>query len=377
MNMPEDSSSENYFYDEPGSEQLDSILANVRNEVLAHVHSTSDLASALLKIMDSEDGQMVADDASVRPPTGVIVADRLSTVVNMRHRAMEIPKRLRTIIPDARLLAGDLDRDLNHYGDLAIGIKVTRVIARHRDRRLIHYLDEARELTVGITYDLIQIRRLDREVTMNRDLEVIGELSRDVNRGQTLDDIHGLDKALTLDRQLRIDQQIDEARELLIELNRARRLSEDRMKKKNLSREEARKLALEIELALGRSLDTSTEILYRLNMLEVDACSIDLSELKIADPTILIGVIYTDDTVWPSKISKSINKLSYSLSPGFYKVRARDPQSMVHGRHAATQLQTAGHLRLYEKRGTPARAYWRDICTQKERAWTSPYTKGD
>lgn len=290
---------------------------------------------------------------------------------------MEIPMRLRTIISCARLLAGDLDRDLNHYSDLAIGLKVTRAIARHRDRRLIHLLDEACDFAVGITYDLIQIRRLDRELMVNRDLDVIGEFSRDVNRGQTFDGIHELDKALTLDRQLRIDQQINEARELLIDLNRARRLSEDRMKQKNLSREEARKFALQIELALGRSVDASTEILYRLNMLEVDACSVDLSELKIVDPTILIGVIYTDDTVWPSTISKSINKLSDPLSPGFYKIRARDAQSMVQGRHAASQLQITGHLRSYEERDMPTQALSGDIRTQKERAWTAPYTVGD
>jgi len=331
------------FDAEPPDHELGAILASVHDEMLAQAHATADPAGALVAIMASDDETPVHGEMLPRPTAQSVVFERLGAVIGMRHRATEIHHRLGAVVANARQLARDLDRELNHHGDLAIGMTVARAFARHCDRRLAQVLTCAHDLTIEIAYDLTRIRRLDRDLAMDRDFEVVRELSHDIDRGQTFDGVRELDRALALNRQLTIDQQITEARELSIGLDWARSLSDARERCRSLNREDARQLALAIDLALVRARELAFAVMHRLNALEVDVSSADLSQASISDPAVLTGVIWTEETIWPPDLCLRVCNLSDELGPGIYQVRAGGPRHSVQlDRHAAGRLQVSG-----------------------------------
>lgn len=326
-------------HDEMTDSELDCILVGMHNELLAHVSGAIDPIRALVAIMADNDQAVAQEQAVPEAAPQQLASQRLSTVIAMRHRAAEVHHRLGEVVGRARDLAIDLDRELNNHGDLVIAVIAALAFARRRDRQLAQLLGYARDLAIEITRDLIRIRHLDRELMTDRDLQVVRELSNDLERDQVFNGIRELDRAMALNRQLAIEQQIMEARELSIGLDRARRLSGARVQRRYIDRADAHQIALAIDTALVRARDLAATVMYRLNAFEVDAASADLSRVRIYDPALLTGVIWTADTVWPPDIASCVGRLSRELTPGIYQVRPGGFRCAAHvGRHAADRL---------------------------------------
>ncbi|WP_331766975.1 hypothetical protein [Embleya sp. NBC_00896] len=53
----------------------------------------------------------------------------------------------------------------------------------------------------------------------------------------------------------------------------------------------------------------------------VDASGVDLSRLDLTDPGILVGVVWTDTTVWPHGMAQVVRARSNRIAAGVYQVR--------------------------------------------------------
>jgi hypothetical protein len=319
--------------------QLDTILRRVHDDIVAHVQGVVDPSRSLIAIMtDSERTKIPEHDRAFVERR--CVPEKLSAVIETRSRAAEVHQRLGEVVRCARNLARDLDLELRDHGDLAIAVLSAIAFARQRDRQLAQLLSHARDLAVQVAYDLIHIQELDRTLTADKDAEVIREHSiSNVIRDQAFDGIRELDRYFAANRQILIDEQIKDARELSIRLENARRLSDFRERWRNLDREHAHDLALSIDLALVNAKDLADSVIGHLNAVEVNAVAADLSRVKICDPATLTGVIWADTTIWPSDVAEDIGPLSEELATGIYQIRPDGQRPTVsQGRHAVDRL---------------------------------------
>lgn len=326
-------------YDELTDSELDAILDAVQDELIAHVQQVADPTAALVAMMSDSDNAQISSQAAVVPDLNEMISERLAAVIEMRSRAAEVHSRLAEVVGRARSLAVDLDKELHNHGDLTIAVVAALAFAQHRDRHLAQLLFHARDLAIEITYDLTRVRRLDRELALDRDIEVLKELSNNALEPHALDGVRELDRAFALTRQLTFDEQITHARELSIRLDRARRLSGLRERWHNLDRTNAHQIALAIDVALVRARDLAAAVFRRLDAFEVDVASADLSRFEIADLTILTGVIWTNSTIWPPGMVRRVESLSQELTPGVYQIRPDGQRPAIQlGRHAAGRL---------------------------------------
>ncbi len=329
------------FHEELTDDELDDVLAAVHQELSRQVHRSSPAADVLVAIMASEDGACVPDEILPRPNSHLLASMRVGSMVSMRCRATEVHERLGRLVSEARDIAVDLDRELSHHRDLAIGMRVGRALSRRRDRRLTVLLGYARDMALQIVFDMAQVQCLDHDLAVAKDQEIVAQLAADIDCRETYDGVRELDRALALDRQVWIDQQITEARELSIGLEQARILSESRERKRNLDRRAAHHLALDIDLTLQRAHDVSGAIRYRLSTLRVNASCADLSRVLISDPSVLAGVIWTADTLWPQAVTEGVRTISLELRPGIFQVRPPLSPRPI-GRHAQDGLTLSG-----------------------------------
>lgn len=303
-------------------DELDVILSNTRNEIVAHVQQVGDSASALVALMAESDRSNPQAAICSGPAARRLVPQRLAAVIETRCRAAEVHRRLGEVIERARDLAFDLDRELSNHGDLTIAVLSALAFARHRDRYLVQLLSHARDLAVQVVYDLVRIRDLDRNLTIDQDAVVVLEHSRsDVIEADEFDGIRQLDRLFAYNRQLAIDGQIRDARELSIRLEHARRLSDFRERYRNLNRPHAHELALAIDHALRNASELADSVMNHLEAVEVNAASADLSQVKVYDPAVLTGVIWTESTIWPSEIADRVGSLSQEVTQGIWQVR--------------------------------------------------------
>ncbi len=323
-------------------DELDAILANTHCELLAHVEQVADPSAALIAIMvDSDESELRMPDLAAPIPRH-IVAQRLRALIETRYRAAEVHQRLTEVVHRARNLARDLDRELSE-GDLTIAVLSAINFARRRDRHLMQLLSHSRDLAVQIAYDTIRIRKLDRDLSADKDAEVVREHSiSEVAGDQAFDGIRELDRYFAHNRQLIIDEQIKDARELSMRLENARRLSDIRGRYQNLDRQHAHELALAIDIALDQATELANAVLEHLDAVEVNAVAADLSQIKIHDPAILAGVIWAETTIWPSDIAEHVESLSEELVTGIYQIRPDGQRPAVQvGREAIRQMPIA------------------------------------
>lgn len=303
-------------------DELDVILSNTRNEIVAHVQQVGDSASALVALMAESDRSNPNAAICSEPAARRRVPQRLAAVIEVRRRAAEVHRRLGEVVERARDLAFDLDRELSNHGDLTIAVLSALAFARHRDRYLMQLLSHARDLAIQIVYDLARIRDLDRNLIIDQDAVVILEHSRsNVIEAEEFDGIRQLDRLFAYNRQLAIDGQITDARELSIRLERARRLSDFRERYRNLNRSHAHELALAIDQALRNASELAESVMNHLQAVEVNAASADLSQVRVYDPAVLTGVIWTESTIWPSEIADRVGSLSQEVTKGIWQVR--------------------------------------------------------
>ncbi len=309
------------FNDELTDDELDAIISAAHGELLAHAHAHASPSEALVTIM-AHDDRGVSPITSLPGSTATQLAmQRLEAVVAMRRRVSEVHAELDRVIVRARELAIDLDQAFNGPRDLIIAFKAARAITRQHDRQLANVLGHAQNLAIQVTHDLTRVRRLDRELTMDRDLAILRELAMDIDVDQTFDGIRQLDRVLAENRELSIDREISAARELSIALDRARRFSLSRERAHDINRSRARAIALAIDLALDCARSLAEGVRQRLNTFEVDASGADLSRIRVVDLSALAGVIWSDDTVWPSGVAEHVHRLSRELTSGVYQVR--------------------------------------------------------
>jgi hypothetical protein len=317
-------------------DELDVILSNTRNEIVAHVQQVGDSAAALVALMAESDRSNPHAAIYSEPAARHLVPQRLAAVIETRCRAAEVHRRLGEVVERARDLAFDLDRELSNHGDLTIAVLSALAFARHRDRYLMQLLSHARDLAIQIVYDLVRIRDLDRNLIIDQDAVVVLEHSRsDVIEAEEFDGIRQLDRLFAYNRQLAIDGQIRDARELSIRLERARRLSDFRERYRNLNRPHAHELALAIDQALRNASELAESVMNHLEAVEVNAVSADLSQVKVYDPAILTGVIWTESTIWPSEIADRVGSLSQEVTPGIWQVRPDGQRRAVSLGHRA------------------------------------------
>jgi hypothetical protein len=308
------------FHDELSDKELDAILAGVHQNLLAYAHRVADPAGALAAIMGRNDADTLPVDIPTHPIVNTLTHQRLSAVIEMRCRSAELHDELRRVIARARDVAIDLDRALDDRHELVIAFKAARAVARHHDRELTEFLDRGRNLAIAIVHDLVLVRRLDQDLTADRDYMVRRELAVDVSSDQTFDGLRELDRALSRNREYNIDRQVEAARQLATDLDRAGRISRTREADPDLGRGRARQLAIAIDVALVRSQELANDVRRHLDMFEVDASGADLSHMWIGDPETLGGVIWTNETIWPSNVADRVRVLSRPLSDGVYQV---------------------------------------------------------
>lgn len=339
-----------YYEDEISDSELDAILGDVHNELLAHTYNVSDPTRALVAIMNDNEHDEVPAAEKITSASNQRVSERLTVVIEMRYRAAEVHGKLGEVIGRARDLAIDLDKEFTSRGNLTIALTCALQAAQHRDRYLVQLLDHARDLVIQIMHDLLRIRRLDNELVVERGIQIVKELWENELNDSEFEDIHKLDRIYAQSRQITIADQVNDARELAIGLDRARRLSELRKRWQDLDRRNAHELALAIDLVLDRSRDLAAAVRSRLDAFEVDAASADLSNIKIHDARVLQGVIWTDQTVWPMDVAEDVGLLSRELTPGVYQVRPDGRRhSRCFGRHAVRRLPVSTCLETWTR----------------------------
>lgn len=317
-------------------DELDSILASAHSEIVTHVQQTVDPSAALIAIMvDSDLPEALPEPVVPCPSSRQMVPRQLTAVIETRYRALEVHQRLADVVRRARNLAIDLDRELSDHSDLTIAVLSALEFARQRDRHLVQLLSHARDLAVQVVYDLICINRLNHDLFADKDAAVVREHSKsDIVYDQSFDGIRELDRYYASLRHRFIDDQIRDARELSIRLEKARRLSNFRERWRNLDRQHAHELALAIDLALDHAKDLAAGVIYQLDAVEINVVAADLSQVKIDDPTVLVGVIWADNTIWPAEVVEDVGSLSMELAEGIYQVRPDGQRPAVkHGRH--------------------------------------------
>lgn len=298
--------------------ELDTMLTEAHNDLLALAVRTADPLDALVAIMEHDVVDADPIDIPPMPTADCPARQRLAAVVEIRYRAAELHGELERVITRARDMAIDIERVLDDRADALV---ITRALADWRDQALDDLLGRARDLALAIMQDLQRTLLLDRELTADHDRAIRRELSIDVNGTTMLDRLRELDRALNHSRELSIEREIGAARELTADLKRARRLGREKETDRELSRGRARQLAIAIDVGLVRARQLAGNAMRLINAFQVDASGADLSGVRVSDPEILVGVIWTDETTWPADVADRIRILSQELSEGIYQVR--------------------------------------------------------
>jgi hypothetical protein len=251
------------LHEELTDDELDDVLAVVRQELRQQVQASSSPADVLEAIMASEAGAPQASGSMTWPCNDRLALTRIGTMVSMRDRATEVRDRLARLIHEAWDIAIELDEELGRHRDLAIGRHVGRALSKRRDRRLTVVLGYARDLALQIVSDMAQMRTLDRDLAEAKDDDVVAELVTDIDNRETYEGFRQLDRELASDRQAWVEHQISAARHLAEDLEQARRLSGQREQTRDLDREVAHILALHLDGTLRRARALSNGICRR------------------------------------------------------------------------------------------------------------------
>jgi hypothetical protein len=246
--------------------ELDQLLAAVNRDLLGYVQDHADPNHMLTAIMAGN----ARNSSNQAPP-----ASEIAQAITLRSSVEALAYDLTRVRVRAFFLDGVFARDradglvLNHVDALADDL----ASARDRADGLADDLASARDLTDGLANDLTR----DLTDALADDLTLADELSRSLAHADALTrgDARGLSRALvrTLDR------------------------------------------AVERTRGLARELIT----------LQLDASGADLTEVNIADPAVLDGVIWDEETRWPPGVRAMVEPpVSKEIRPGVYLVRTGD-----------------------------------------------------
>ena len=179
-----------------------------------------------------------------------------------------------------------------------------------------------RALACDLTRALLQARDVTRDLMRARDL------ARDFTRASASDRTLEADHAIDLDRT--VDLADDLARDLALAdgLGLARDLAGAR----DLARGRARDRATDLVRGVQEAVGWAEELVGRFHEGEVDASGADLSALDLTDISVLVGVVWTEETAWPPGIADQVRARSREIRPGIYRVcggSERDPSELV------------------------------------------------
>lgn len=179
-----------------------------------------------------------------------------------------------------------------------------------------------RALACDLTRALLQARDVTRDLMRARDL------ARDFTRASASDRTLEAGHAIDLDRTAGL------ADDLARDLGLARGLSRtlDLADARDLARGRARDRATDLVRGLQEAIGWAEELAGRSHEGEVDASGADLSAVDLTDISVLVGVVWTEETAWPPGIADQVRARSREIRPGMYRVcggSERDPSELV------------------------------------------------
>ena len=179
-----------------------------------------------------------------------------------------------------------------------------------------------RALGCDLTRALLQARDVTRDLMHARDL------ARDFTRASASD------RTLEAGHAIDLDRTVDLADDLARDLGLARGLSSTRdlADARDLARGRARDRATDLVHGLQEAVGWAEELVGRSHEGEVDASGADLSALDLTDTSVLVGVVWTEETAWPPGIADQVRARSREIRPGIYRVcggSERDPSELV------------------------------------------------
>jgi hypothetical protein len=265
--------------------ELEQILAAANAELLEHIEAATDPSLTLSAVMARPPVSYFPGRPSPAGEAAVILAERslARTIDRARDNAGSIH----------RALADVLDRNRARDNARTRASNRARAIARAVDRSL------------AIAYNIASANALYRARADARDL------------GQTLGHARAIARAVdfALDGQL-AENLAAIAQALYPEPDFA-----------DLGRGCDR--ALDLKCALNRH----SVLVPRFDAVEVDASGVDLSALDLPDMSVLEGVVWTDETIWPPGVREQVDPLSHEIDAGVYQVQSggseREPSRLV------------------------------------------------
>ena len=126
----------------------------------------------------------------------------------------------------------------------------------------------------------------------------------------------------------RLTPELDRARAIASELARPN----DRARAIELTRDLARALTRANARAIASDLAKARDRARAVALSEIDASGADLSRGDFSDLSLLEGVIWTRETVWPPGIAEQVERRSEKIAPDVYRVRGgteRDRSNLV------------------------------------------------
>jgi len=251
--------------------QLDQLLAAANRELLGHIEATADRHRALIAIMAQDtleaSPSMTATPAASRDPGP--------------HPA------------------------------------VVMITMRVRVRELVTILDAAHDLTSRIVPDstrsfgLSNLLERARDHARELDIELACIRTRGLGVIDVLNDAFG--NASDLDLYIKVAHHSA----LLL---KGRRLDPDLPYEASVSN---------VRRSLDRARTRAVNLIHDLDAQLVDASGADLSALNIKHLDALDGIIWTDQTTWPSRIADQIGARSEEIRPGVYQIHFGDALASV------------------------------------------------
>lgn len=179
-----------------------------------------------------------------------------------------------------------------------------------------------RALGCDLTRALLQARDVTRDLMRARDL------ARDFTRASAGDRTLEAGHAIDLDRTAGLADDLARDLALVRGLSRTRDLADAR----DLARGRARDRVTDLVRGLQEAVGWAEELAGRSHEGEVDASGADLSALDLTDISVLVGVVWTEETAWPPGIADQVRARSREIRPGIYRVcggSERDPSELV------------------------------------------------
>lgn len=131
-----------------------------------------------------------------------------------------------------------------------------------------------------------------------------------------------------------LDRTVDLADDLSRDLGLTRGLSRTRdlAVARDLARGRARDRATDLVRGLQEAVGWAEQLVGRSHEGEVDASGADLSALDLTDISVLVGVVWTEETAWPPDIADHVRAWPREIRRGIYRIcggSERDPSELL------------------------------------------------